>query len=189
MDGSKSMNRLDKCLKIASRYRVTSLLDIGGGDGEFAQKLMWVTKAREGIVLDKTKNFFIKDTPLPYQNHSFDFIFAGNMVDIVPDPDFLLKEIKRLLKGGGVCLLTTPSLGWWMNKMAVLFGFQPYGDRPSTEYNVGKMFIKPHKFSEKNAGYFHHFTRRGLKQLVEIYGFRVKFHTLPLQRFIIAELR
>jgi SAM-dependent methyltransferase len=182
------MKRLDKCLKIASNYSARSVIDIGGDDGTFVRKLASVLGSSIWYNFDRKNGDILGINNIPFFEHEIDFIFAGNMVDILPDPDFLLKEIARLLPPTGLALLTFPSLDWWANKIAILLGFQPYGDRPSTEYNVGKLFIKPDKFSEKNAGYFHYFSRRAFKQLAEIYGFKVKFYSLPFQRYSICLL-
>lgn len=184
------MKRLDRVLRIASKLAPRErILDIGGGDGKYATKLYHVLESKEVEWLDKIQGFYIDKKSFPYKFDCFDFIFAGNMVEIVPDADFLLSEIHRILNWDGVAILTFPSLDWWANKIAILLGYQPYGDRPSTEYNVGKLFIRPQAFSEKNSGYFHYFSRRAFKQLAEFYGFSVKFHTLPWQRFSIVTLR
>jgi SAM-dependent methyltransferase len=193
------MTRLDKVLQIARKFDFyqPQILDIGCSKGDFSKQLGGAMGATAifGVERDKHRavgvtivHTDIREKALPFDDGIFDVIFAGNMLDIVPDPDFLLKEIKRLLGVPGTSILTFPSLDWWANKVAILLGFQPYGDRPSTEVNVGKLFIKPRRFSEKNAGYFHHFSRRAFRQLAEFYGFRVKFHTLPWQRFSIVTL-
>jgi SAM-dependent methyltransferase len=183
------MTRLDKVIEISRQFTPRkNLLDIGCGDGKFTRQLAMSLYAESSIGIDKKNGQDIKDYLPTGKTSSFDFIFAGNMIDIVPDPDFLLKEIHRLLTLDGIALLTFPTLDWWANKIAILLGFQPYGDRPSTEFNVGKLFIQPDRFSEKNPGIFHYFSRRAFKQLANINGFKVKFYSLPLQRFSICRL-
>jgi ubiquinone/menaquinone biosynthesis C-methylase UbiE len=174
---------------IADRFKPRlNILDIGGGKGEYAITLGSILGSCWVNNIDKKENCYIGNVPLPFKNEVYDFIFAGNMIDILPNPDNLLKEIHRIMTNDGVALLTFPSLDWWANKIAIILGYQPYGDRPSRDYNVGKLFIKPDKFYETNEGYFHYFSRRAFKQLAQIYGFKVKFHTLPWQRFSIVSL-
>ena len=42
---------------------------------------------------------------LPYKNESFDTIFMANLLHIIPNPEDVLKESKRLLKNEGIIII------------------------------------------------------------------------------------
>jgi ubiquinone/menaquinone biosynthesis C-methylase UbiE len=46
---------------------------------------------------------------VPQPAGSFDVILALELIEHIPDPKALAREIRRLLKPGGVCFLTTPA--------------------------------------------------------------------------------
>lgn len=48
-------------------------------------------------------------TPLPFRDASFDGVFAGELVEHLPEPRAALAEFRRVLRPGGMLLLTTPN--------------------------------------------------------------------------------
>jgi len=47
--------------------------------------------------------------PLPFRDGSFGALFAGELVEHLPDPAPALQEFRRVLKPGGTLILTTPN--------------------------------------------------------------------------------
>lgn len=47
--------------------------------------------------------------PLPFRDGSFDALFAGELVEHLPDPRPAMAEFRRVLKPGGTLILTTPN--------------------------------------------------------------------------------
>jgi len=45
---------------------------------------------------------------LPFPPSSFDAVIATAIIEHVPHPDRFVEEIRRVLKTGGVCVITTP---------------------------------------------------------------------------------
>lgn len=48
-------------------------------------------------------------TPQPFRSESFDVLFAGELVEHLPDPRPGLAEFHRVLRPGGILILTTPN--------------------------------------------------------------------------------
>jgi SAM-dependent methyltransferase len=54
--------------------------------------------------------FLVGDAqPLPFRDRAFDALFAGELVEHLPDPVPALREFRRVLKPGGTLILTTPN--------------------------------------------------------------------------------
>lgn len=158
-----------------------NLLDIGCGNGTVTVGL------RRVLGLDKVDGVDIQadslEAPewlrivkvdidkegLPFLDNSFDAIYCGELIEHLYNPDNLLGEIYRVLSPEGVCLLTTPNLASWYNRLVLLFGYQPCSLSASFYHeNVGKLI--------KIVGHRDHirgFTLRALLELLEIHRFRI----------------
>jgi ubiquinone/menaquinone biosynthesis C-methylase UbiE len=84
-------------------------LDLGCGYGKYKEIIK--TKAIEYVSLDKYNiNAAIKadihNTKL--DDNSFDTIICTQVFEHIPDPFAAIKEIKRILKPGGVAIVTAP---------------------------------------------------------------------------------
>lgn len=92
------------------------ILDIGAGTGDFltvAKNDGWQTVGIEpsdrakGIAIGKGISFVENTTEL--ENHSFDVITMWHVLEHVPDLDFQIKELKRLLKPEGTLIVAVPN--------------------------------------------------------------------------------
>lgn len=177
-DGAK------KVLSLLSKYNTDKFLDIGCGDIWLSKNILDKTRIEEyhGIeisdlgVLEAQKlgiraiKLDINNELLPYKDKYFDFVFAGELIEHLFDPDHLFSEVYRVLKEGGFFLITTPNLASWHNRVALLFGYQPHYSEVSTKYSVGKLFT-----SDKNdvSGHLRLFTLRAAKELLTLYNFKI----------------
>ncbi len=93
-----------------------SILDIGAGTGDFlavAKQNGWKTTGIEpspkakSIAISKGISFVENTTELA--NHSFDVITMWHVLEHVPDLDFQIKELKRLLKPSGTLIVAVPN--------------------------------------------------------------------------------
>lgn len=98
------------------------LLDVGCGVGNIAVELqkygfevfgidfssVAINQAHESGVNAKVCD--VDREGIPFDNDYFDVIWAGDVIEHVYDPIFLLKEVFRTLKPKGVLLLTTPNV-------------------------------------------------------------------------------
>ena len=104
---------------------------------------------------------------LPFQNEFFDAVICGEIIEHLFDPDHLLEEVHRILSADGKLILTTPNLGWWLNRITLMLGYQPYNTEVSSRHNLGKL----RKVFESVSGHIRPYTYRALKELVRLYGF------------------
>ncbi len=66
---------------------------------------------------------------LPFDNATFEFVFSSQVIEHTASPERVLAEIKRVLKPGGFCLVTTPNKGL----------FSPLSDRSQNRHHTNEM--------------------------------------------------
>lgn len=178
--------RFQKVAKIFEGLNGDRLLDMGCGDGGMmallrdamgAKEVHGVDIAAEAVAAAKRRGFEawqldIDDVALPFSDAYFDAVYCGEVIEHVYDPDHLLDEIYRVLKPAGTCVITTPNLAGYANRVALLLGYQPFSTAVSPNHEgMGKLMIGD---SEGQWGHIRVFTARALKELLELHHFRVK---------------
>ncbi|NCO11509.1 hypothetical protein CO038_04660 [Candidatus Pacearchaeota archaeon CG_4_9_14_0_2_um_filter_39_13] len=164
-----------------------SFLDAGCGNGDFllvlkkkfaGMKLKGLDYSKREVDeakrrgLDAERVDFEKGTNL--KKESFDFAYAGEVIEHLYNPDYFLEQMNSSLKKGGYLLITTPNLCAWYNRILMLFGVQPLFLEPSTKSKfVGSGFLKRFKKEPQPVGHIRIFTYAGLKDLLEMHGFRI----------------
>jgi methionine biosynthesis protein MetW len=185
--GLSEEDRLKKVLKILKTLSsVESFLDIGCGDGSLtiflaqilnAHNVKAVEIAQEGVDKAREKGIDcykidLDYDSLPFEDRTFDFVFCGEVIEHLFDPDHLIEEIYRVLKPGGRCIITTPNLGAWHNRLLLLMGYQPYLVSVSLKhYAAGKLFEKSSSTGREHIRFF---TLRALKCLLGTYNFKIE---------------
>ncbi|MFN7099180.1 MAG: class I SAM-dependent methyltransferase [Flavobacterium sp.] len=93
-----------------------AILDIGAGTGDFlavAKQNGWSTTGIEPSPKAKsiatTKGISFVENTIDLANHSFDVITMWHVLEHVPDLDFQIKELKRLLKPTGTLIVAVPN--------------------------------------------------------------------------------
>jgi len=182
--------RLNNIVHLLKRYLQRSpqrLLDVGCGDGYFAKYLGDILNVKYVYGIDisenaiqEAKNYGVRavrmdidEEDFPFENGFFDLILCANLIELVFDPDHLLKEIYRVLDFRGISIVSFPNLSSWANRLALLLGFQPYYDIVSRYYDVGKFMSKPKLYPVPSKGFLRLYTWRSFKQLVKFYGFKI----------------
>jgi SAM-dependent methyltransferase len=149
--------------RIASR-RFRAALDVGCGDGRLTAML----RAREltasdvsPVALERARSrvphasfaALEPDDPLPFEDSSFELVLCAETLEHVRDVQFLLSELRRVLRPSGTLALTTPAHGRLTALSALVRGFDRVFDP-----------LSPH---------LRFFTRRSLRRLLEAMGFEV----------------
>jgi SAM-dependent methyltransferase len=163
------------CLELgANPYFTTYLLDhhtglqltlanYYGHRGETTETISFVAPgAKDRKEIKRISQMFnIEEDEFPFDSHSFDVVlFCEILEHLLMDPVAVLRQIHRVLKPGGVLVLTTPNVARLDNVLAMVnganiydpySGFGPYG-RHNREY-----------------------TRHELHRLLDFAGFEVEY--------------
>ena len=116
---------LDRVAAAGERLgRVPRVLDIGCGEGHFAAALL--RAGAEVVAADVAAEplrrarshhpeldlrLVESEAPLPLEETSFDVVWAGETIEHVADTAQWLSELRRVLRSGGLLLLSTPDHG------------------------------------------------------------------------------
>ncbi|MFC1734044.1 methyltransferase domain-containing protein [candidate division KSB1 bacterium] len=186
----QSISRFDFLMK---HYKSGNILDVGniggvyGGDASDSfhvtfSKTVPVTDTVYGFDLykpkdsDKYKNQKQGDVQegLPYEDHFFDTVYLGELIEHLDNPGLALSEVARVLKEDGVFILDTPNPYNFKRILKfVLFRKEDLGDPTHIIFFTPaslKALLKIHGFNitflaEKNAGFMRflpYFITRGL---------------------------
>jgi SAM-dependent methyltransferase len=173
--------RLERITRIVSDARPATTLDVGCGGGLLLGRLADLGLiGLHGIDVhdapsDPRWSYRSGDvtTGLPYPDASFACVVAGEILEHVPDPDFLLREVRRVLEPGGLLVLSTPNVVSWANRVLVPLGVQPLGTETSSEVALGR-FLRVLGQGNAVQGHLRVFSWRALSEILERYGFAVR---------------
>jgi len=171
-------------LSRAMAFKDAKIVELGCGDGSLVVEVANALGIRDvyGVDIDevalkkaedrgvKVFKVDLNSDPLPFKDGFFDVVLMEEVIEHLINPDNAIREAHRVLKAGGAFLLSTPNLAWWVNRLVLLFGYQPYWSEVSTIYNVGKLG-RDHRLPL--SGHLRLYTHRALKQLLELHGFKV----------------
>lgn len=185
MEMSNKYRYFIKLLKKISKsisLNIENSLDYGCGDGSFmkackeyfnipnvygcdisenAIKNINETSFAKGYVVDIDKE------NLPFPDNFFDFIFCGEIIEHLYDPDHFLEEIFRVCRKGGVVMLTTPNLASWFNRISLLFGYMPIFCDTGLKNNYG------HLYKMNPAGHLRLYTYKAFHSLLLAHNFSI----------------
>lgn len=164
-------------------FKDARIVELGCGDGSLLMEVADALNISDvyGVDIDerslkkatgrgvKTFKANLNSDPLPFKDGFFDVVLMEETIEHLVNPDNAIREVHRVLKEGGLFLLSTPNLAWWLNRLALLFGHQPYWSECSTMYNVGKF---RRNLNIPLSGHLRLYTYRALKQLLELHGFK-----------------
>jgi SAM-dependent methyltransferase len=103
-------------------------------------------------------------------NTTFDVIYCGEVIEHLFSPDDLLDELKKLMHDESILILSTPNLGYYVNRILLLFGIAPLFLENSSRRKMGRVFQFLGEGNE-TEGHIKVFTYGALKELVDSCGF------------------
>jgi SAM-dependent methyltransferase len=107
---------------------------------------------------------------------SVDVILASEVIEHMFDPDAMVELCKRLLKPGGLLVITTPNLSSALNRLALLLGRQP----ADTEVSTVSKFGYPGARQRPVIGHIRVFTFGALLEFLRFHGFTIqRGYTVP----------
>ena len=71
-------------------------------------------------------SFDLEKDLMPFSNNSIDIIVMNQVLEHTKEWYFIFKEVNRVLKDDGICIIGLPNLVSWHERVRILFGKYPY---------------------------------------------------------------
>lgn len=78
----------------------------------------------------------------PLRDESVDVLSANQVIEHLADTDRFAEECCRVLRPGGVAVISTENLASWPNIAALLFGQEPFSNNYSKRFWLGNRFSR-----------------------------------------------
>lgn len=174
------MENQNDFLAMLPRGRDNILLDIGCNDGSFTTKIIETTMAKQtyGIEVDVNQaNIAIQrgvrvkicdlNKPFPFEDNFFNIITANQVIEHLYNHDNFFGEILRILKKGGIFLISTLNLCAWHNIAFTILGMQPPGMH-LCKAQMGNLL-----YGTETHGHIKLFSPKALRDIAKYYGFTI----------------
>ena len=126
---------------------------------------------------------------LPYEDASFDIVHSNQVIEHVPSIDTFAAEIYRVLRPGGVAVISTENASSWHNIAASVLGWQMFSltNMSGLRGGIGNPLALHRDAAVQFTSWTHKviFGYRGLQEFFEAHGFsqcRIRgagYHPLP----------
>lgn len=115
------------------------VLDLGCGSGALARAL--AEKGCRVTGVDRLDPAEVSDAFEAYHRadlgeelelplgREFDYVLLSDVAEHVPEPERLLKGVRKYLKEDGILMLSVPNIALWVYRLALVFGRFEYTDR------------------------------------------------------------
>jgi 2-polyprenyl-3-methyl-5-hydroxy-6-metoxy-1,4-benzoquinol methylase len=97
---------------------------------------------------------------LDYPDTKFDLVFCSEVIEHMTSPEVLVAEMNRVLKPGGLIVLSTPNSAFWIYRLFSIFGYTvselqhpkhfQYFSRRSLLRLLGSVNLKPKQIMGRN---------------------------------------
>ncbi len=110
-------------------------------------------------------------------DNSMDVIVSDQCLEHIPNTDHFISEAHRILKQGGVLLLSVPNQGALVSIIMMLLTINPFMNEVSDKFRGLGNPLSTHRYKKRTnqKGYSHLrlFTIRSMNDLLKVYGFKV----------------
>lgn len=172
-------------------HKVETLLDLGCADGLFTRNVARSVGASRVMGVEIVPDLARKaadngievtiadlDKTLPLPDAVADGIMSNQVIEHLSDTDNLVREACRLLKPGGVFVVSTENISAWYNVFAIAMGWQPFSltNISSVAMGIGNP-LAIHRGKEGLEMPVQHrriFAPRGLQDLLSCHGLVVE---------------
>lgn len=110
---------------------------------------------------------------IPFKDSFFDVVIGAEVIEHLADTDFFIKEVRRVLKDGGILILTTPNLVSLGRRISYLFGKDGFHEAS-------------YAFPPGAGGHLRYFNKGMLTAFLSYYGFKVNDFTSEVVNFLPA---
>ena len=142
--------------------------EIYGIDGDSIRAEVAAKRGLELLKCDLEKD------PFPYPSESFDLVTTFGVLDHLKTIDNPISEAHRVLKPGGCLAVSNTNLGSWVNRFALLLGYQPRNVEISQRGLFGvHRFYKDLYSCTDSMGRITSFTIRALEDYLRHWGFEI----------------
>ncbi len=167
------------------------LLDLGCDDGANTTRFAAAARAAEthGLELIEERAELAAgrgvqvrigdlDQRFPFDDRSFDVVVSNQVIEHLCDTDNFVRESYRVLRPGGLAVVSTENLASWHNIGALMFGWQPFSLTNVSDRRLGiGNPLAIHRGEQLTLASWQHmrvFAYRGLQELYEAHGFIVE---------------
>jgi SAM-dependent methyltransferase len=171
-------------LRMLPAGRGGEMLDVGTHTGEFATRVadrLGATRVagieliEEHAEASRARGFEVVcanvDDGLPFADAEFDTVHANQVIEHVRRSDAFLREVRRVLRPGGLALISTNNLSSWHNVGALALGYQPMPAHVSDDIIVGNPLDPRRGWAhEDGRAHLRLFTGRALVELCAVHG-------------------
>jgi SAM-dependent methyltransferase len=160
--------RVEKVRKLFSRLEGRKkILDVGCANGSILSPFAKTheihgVEISEGFTAEAIKNGVLakvhdlETEPLPYPDKTFDVLFSGENIEHIFDTDWVLAEMNRVMKPGGIFVLTFPNIRTVLSLVMMAF------------FDMTPMYAARYR-----SGHWRDFTVRTIKLALGNHGFVV----------------
>ncbi len=177
---------------LAERAGAQRIVDVGCGDGSATSLVTQLDAGNTVIGVDWSATALaqarargllvvqggVDTSGLPLPDSCADVVIMSELIEHLVDTDAAVDEARRVLRPGGVLLLSTPNLAAWFNRGLVGLGIQPV----FSEVSLRGIYGRP---GREVVGHLRLFTRRALVEFLTDRGFRCErvqgapYHDVP----------